>query len=93
MGAGHRKTTFRIEKFLEAAKDSLLKKYFEDRKVTVPENFEFKRGEKLDDLLSHIPEVRRKSFEEELHLVDDIAEFAKDNLKVVYHHITVVILF
>jgi len=78
MGAGHRKTTFRIEKFLEAAKDSLLKKYFEDRKVSVPDKFEFKRGKELDDFLEKIPEVRRKSFEEELHLVDDISEKTRD---------------
>lgn len=78
MGAGHRKTTFRIEKFLEMANDAMLKKYFEDRKVSVPDNFEFKRGKELDDFLSKIPEVRKRSFEEELHLVDDIAEKTRD---------------
>ncbi|MFH2146316.1 MAG: hypothetical protein ABII75_09880 [Candidatus Omnitrophota bacterium] len=79
--AKHRKASFKIEKFIVAAKDVLLKQYFEERKISVPDKFEFKRGKEFDDFWEGISEVRRKKFEEELHLVDDIAESTRDYIQ------------
>jgi len=79
--AKHRRTSFKVEKFIESARDHLLRQYFEERKVTVPKNLEFKRGKEFDEFWAGIPEVRQKKFEEELHLVDDIAESSRDDIQ------------
>lgn len=83
--AKHRRTSFKVEKFIESAKDDLLRQYFEERKIAVSKGFEFKRGKGFDDFWEGIDEVRQKKIEEELHLVDDIAESSRDDIQETIH--------
>ena len=76
--AKHRKTSFRIEKFIKSAKDDLVRQYLEERKVSVPQGLKFDGGDAFDKFWETIDEVRKKNLEEELYLVDDIAESTRD---------------
>ena len=76
--AKHRKTSFRIEKFLKSAKDDLVRQFLEGRKVSVPQGLVFDGGEGFAKFWETIDDVRKKNLEEELYLVDDIAESTRD---------------
>lgn len=78
--AKHR--SFKLEKFIKASDDELLKKYFETWKVSVPAGLAFDGGDDFDKFWKSIEEIKRSEIDAQLHCINDIADSTRDYLQV-----------
>jgi len=77
--AKHR--SFKLEKFIRAVDNDLLKAYFTKRKVTVPDDIVFDK-DNIHDFLDGIGNDNKRSYiEEELQCINDIADRARSYLE------------
>ena len=77
--AKHR--SFKLEKFIKAVSNDLLKAYFTRHDVPVAEGFVFS-VDNIHDFLDGITDDGKRSYvEEELHCINDIADRARNYLE------------
>ncbi len=74
--------SFKLEKFIHAADDKLLKQYFESWKQTVPDGMVFDGGDGFDKFWKGIDQNIRIEVEDQLHCINDIADTTRDYIQI-----------
>lgn len=74
--------SFRLDKFIKATDDELLKQYFETWKLTVPDGLAFDGGDGFDEFWKGIVQDIRIEIEDQLHCINDIADSTRDYVQI-----------
>ncbi len=69
--------SFKLEKFLRAADDAVLKEYFIKWEVPAPEGMKFD-GDEFESFWKSIEDEKRSNIEAQLHCINDIADSTRD---------------
>lgn len=76
-----RHRSFKLDKFVKAVDDKLLKAYFKKQDLTVPESLVL-NADKINEILDNIEgEDKRLDIEEEMHRINDIADNSRPYLQ------------